>query len=209
MTVALLEAGIDCNGAETLDAMQSDNMCVADVAELSTRTGLTKNQLKGVVSSLASKGLVSANIEKPNGEPGVDQWLNTDALATAFDLMADGVEANAKKPAPKPARKLRGLDDRIIQTPGKLDDVKPTKEGSKRAILIQALQRGTTLEHLQELLGWNRETVSSALRTDVGAIGLGCERKGGKYFLLLPEGMKKLPLREATATRAAAVAACK
>lgn len=110
---------------------------------------------------------------------------------------------------PKPARKPRGLDDRVIQAPGKLDDVKPTKEGSKRAILIQALARGTTLEHLQSLLGWNRETVSSALRTDVKAIGLGCERKGGKYFLLLPEGMKKLPVREATATRAAAVAACK
>lgn len=109
----------------------------------------------------------------------------------------------------KPARKPRGIDDRVIQAPGTLDDVKPTKDGSKRAILIKALARGTTLEHLQELLGWNRETVSSALRTDVGAIGLGCERKGGKYFLLLPEGMKKLPVREATATRAAAVAACK
>lgn len=111
---------------------------------------------------------------------------------------------------PKPTRKPRGLDDRVIQAPGKVEDVRPTKEGSKRALLVIALQRGATIEHLMEVLGWNRETVSSALRTDLKAIGLGCERRKGKYHLLLPEGMKKLPLRDATTSRAdALVAACK
>ena len=110
----------------------------------------------------------------------------------------------------KPTRKPRGLDDRVIQTPGKVEDVRPTKEGSKRALLIQALARGCTLEHLESLLGWNRATVSSALRTDIGAVGLGVERKAGRYHLLLPKGMKKLPLRDATTSRAdALVAACK
>ena len=107
-------------------------------------------------------------------------------------------------------KKARVLEDRVLLQPGKVEDVKPTKEGSKRALLIQALSRGCTLEHLESLLGWNRSTVSSAIRTDVGAIGLGVERKGDKYFLLLPEGMKALPVREATATREEArVAACK
>lgn len=36
--VAHLEAGIDCNGAETLDAMLSDNMTWSDVKETSQRT---------------------------------------------------------------------------------------------------------------------------------------------------------------------------
>lgn len=31
---------------------------------------------------------------------------------------------------PKPARQPRGLDDRVIQAPGKAEDVRPTKEGS-------------------------------------------------------------------------------
>ena len=110
---------------------------------------------------------------------------------------------------PKPTRKPRGLDDRVIQALGKAQDVRPTKEGSKRALLVIALQRGATIEHLMEVLGWNRETVSSAPRTDLKAIGLGCERRKGKYHLLLPEGMKKLPLRDATTSRAdALVAAC-
>lgn len=120
-----------------------------------------------------------------------------------------GEKARVQPKADKPARKPRGLDDRVIQAPGMVEDVRPTKEGSKRALLIQALARGCTLEHLESLLGWNRATVSSALRTDVGAVGLGVERKGGKYFLLLPAGMSKLPLRDATTSRAdALVAAC-
>ena len=108
---------------------------------------------------------------------------------------------------PKADRKPRGLDDRVIQAPGKVEDVRPTKEGSKRALLVIALQRGATIEHLMEVLGWNKDTVSSALRTDLKAIGLGCERRKGKYHLMLPEGMKKLPLRDATTSRADALAA--
>lgn len=42
VVVAHMEAGIDCNGAETLDAMRADNMTWADVAEIAQRTGLTK-----------------------------------------------------------------------------------------------------------------------------------------------------------------------
>lgn len=216
--VAHLDAGMECNGARTLDAMRADNMTWSDVAETAKRTGLTKKQVNGVLASLSTKGLVVTDCEPPNGEGAVQQVLADFGIVAAFELQADGIEAKAtvqpkkasnvvKMPKPKGAR---GLDDRVIQAPGKLDDVRPTKEGSKRALLVIALQRGATIEHLMEVVGWNRETVSSALRTDLKAIGLGCERRNGKYFLMLPEGMKTLPLREATMTRAdALVAACK
>jgi hypothetical protein len=108
------------------------------------------------------------------------------------------------KPAPKPekpARAPRALDDRVLVEPGHAEDVKPTKEGSKRALLVAALARGTTVEHLMDLLGWNRPTVTSAIYSDVKAIGLGVERREGKYILLLPEGVKSLPLREAAKRR--------
>lgn len=116
------------------------------------------------------------------------------------------------KPAPKPekpARAPRGLEDRILVEPGNAEDVKPTKEGSKRALLVTALSRGTTVEHLMDLLGWNRPTVTSAIYSDVKAIGLGVERREGKYTLLLPEGMKALPLREAAKRKAKALEANK
>lgn len=213
VTVAYLAMGIDCNGCETLDEMLADNMTWGDVPAIAKATGLTQKQVQGVIASLSTKGLLVVTDEGVNGEGPVQQVLSDDGLRAAFDLMADGVEAKPAKAqfkADKPTRKPRGLDDRVIQAPGKAEGVRPTKEGSKRALLVIALQRGATIEHLMEVLGWNRETVSSALRTDLKAIGLGCERRKGKYHRLLPEGMKKLPLRDATTSRADALAAaCK
>jgi hypothetical protein len=119
-----------------------------------------------------------------------------------LQAMVDARNPNARKP--------RVLEDRVIVAPGKAKDVRPTKAGSKRGLLVQALQRGAKLEHLVELLGWNRATVASAFHTDIKTLGLGVERKGDKYFLLLPKGIKRPPLRDATTTRAEAlVAACK
>lgn len=218
--VAHLEAGIDCNGAETLDAMLSDNMTWSDVKETSQRTGLTKKQVSGVIASLSTKGLLDADVEKPNGQPGVDQVLTDKGIRIAFDLLGDGVVANqGPTPAPKadsakaekPARKARVLEDRVIQKPATdLAKVRPMTDGSKRHLLAQALLRGATLEHLTEVTGWSRSTVTSALRWDMGQVGLGVERKGDKYFLIMPEGLKRLPVREATISRAdALVAACK
>lgn len=123
------------------------------------------------------------------------------------DARAAG-DVEAPKPE-KPARAPRGLEDRILVEPGNAEDVKPTKEGSKRALLVTALSRGTTVEHLMDLLGWNRPTVTSAIYSDVKAIGLGVERREGKYTLLLPEGMKALPLREAAKRKAKALEANK
>lgn len=229
VVVALLDAGIDCNGAETLDAMRSDNMTFADVAELSQRTGLTKPQVKGVLSGLS--GIVDTDVEKPNGQPGVDQVLTDFGVIVAFELLAEGVVANpgpaksekpaksnvvklptAKKEKAAPApKKARSVEDRILVQPAKdLRDVKPMTAGSKRHLICEALLRGTTMEHLAEVTGWKRDVVSSALYYDVKQVGLGVERKGGKLFLILPEGVKVLPVKDKTTSRAdALVAACK
>jgi hypothetical protein len=212
--VAHLGAGIDCNGADTLEAMLSDNMTFADVAEVSQRTGLTKNQVKGVIVSLASKYLLSPNNEKPNGAPGVDQVLTDDGLRVAFNLLANGVEAHAPKPAPKAKAKAattpKALKPHVYCEPGKLDDVKAVKAGSKRHLLFAALKKGATLEEMMAATGWNRSTVQSSFRVDVPAAGFGCERRAdGCYWLLLPKGLKSLPVAQPGQTRAEAVAGCR
>lgn len=228
VVAALLDAGFDCNGAETLDAMRSDNMTFADVAELSRRTGLTKSQVKGVLSGLS--GIVDTDVEKPNGQPGVDQVLTDFGVIVAFELLAEGVvanpgpaksekptksnvvklpSANKEKAAPAP-KKARSVADRVLVQPAKdHKDVKPMTAGSKRHLICEALLRGTTLELLSEVTGWKKDVVSAALYYDVKQVGLGVERKGGKLYLLMPEGLKKLPLREKTTTRAdALITAC-
>lgn len=215
VVVALLESGMDINGAETVDGVRSDNMCLADVAEIAKRTGLTMKQVQGVLAS--SSAWIDTNVEKANGEQGVDQWLNDWGVQVAFELMAMGVESqkaksvdNAIRTAEVTPRKPRVLADRVMIEPGKPEDVKATKAGSKRHLMAEALAKGATIEELMATLGWNKDTVSSALRTDMGALGLGVERKSGKYHLLIPKGVKSIPAHDADTNRAAAlVAACR
>lgn len=147
--------------------------------------------------------------------------LNTQTKTALNDMLAKPLTASAlKKTAksdlvamikaqPPKARKPRVLADRVMIEPGKPEDVKATKAGSKRHLMAEALAKGATIEELMATLGWNKDTVSSALRTDMGALGLGVERKAGKYYLLLPKGVKSIPAHDAETNRAAAlVAAC-
>jgi len=116
-------------------------------------------------------------------------------------LLADGVEAKAKqtapkqKAAPKPApapKKARVLDDRIITQPAHdQKHVKAVTQGSKRHLLIQALEKGATIDDLMAATGWGKDTVTAALRWDCAQVGMGVERKGGKYYLMLPKGFTK------------------
>jgi len=62
-------------------------------------------------------------------------------------------------PAPKAEKKARALEDRDLVAPATdLKMVRPVAEGSKRHLLLKALQRGATIEHLMEVTGLNRAT---------------------------------------------------
>jgi len=222
VTVAHLDAGMECNGAETLDAMLSDNMTFADVAEIAQRTGLTKKQVQGVIASLSSKGILSVGNEKPNGQPGVDQVLTDWGVTIAFDLLAEGIEAKATikpakgktvakaKPAPK-AKVERKTDDRLIVEPAQdMAAVKPIREGTKRHAMVVALTKGCTLEELAAATGWRRDVASSALYTDMRAAGYGVRREAGVLRLVLPTFLKRPAIGEkGRAQGEVLLAACK
>ena len=167
-------------------------------------TDMTKTELND---------LLPENLRRKNASQ-----LKKNSKAELIDLLErrDATQAEAKvlapkaTPKPKASPKPRVLADRVMIEPGKPEDVKATKAGSKRHLMAEALAKGATIEELMETLGWNKDTVSSALRTDMGALGLGVERKAGKYYLLLPKGVKSVPAHDADTNRAAAlVAACK
>ena len=169
--VAHLDAGIECNGAETLDAMRADNMTWSDVAETSKRTGLTKKQVNGVLSSLSTKGLLVTDCDPVNGEGAVQQVLDDFGIVVAFELLAAGVVAQVKTPT------TRGVEDRVLVHPTTdLDTIRPIRAGTKRHLMAVALARGTTLEQLAEITGWSRSVVSAAIYTDFKAAPLsrGC-----------------------------------
>ena len=170
---------------------------------------LTKSELNALlVTSLSASALKKAS--------KADLVAMFDAMPAADALDADLRDARADEPTPPEpnaepkTRKPRILADRVMIEPGKPEDVKATKAGSKRHLMAEALAKGATIEELMATLGWNKDTVSSALRTDMGALGLGVERKAGKYYLLLPKGVKTIPAHDADTTRAdALVAACR
>lgn len=195
--VAHLDAGMECNGAETLEAMRADNMTWSDVAETAKRTGLSKKQVNGVLSSLSNKRLLVTDCDPVNGEGAVQQVLDDFGIVVAFELLADGVVAMVTQ---KPATARRGTEDRILVQPATdAAEISPIRAGTKRHLMAVALARGTTLEHLAEVTGWSRSVVSAAIYTDFKAAGLGIERKAGKLHLILPKGIAELPVRNATA----------
>jgi hypothetical protein len=171
------------------------------------------NMTKIAINALLATPLTASQLKKKSH---ADLVALFDAMSATDALDADLRDARADDPtppvpkAPRKARTPRVLDDRVLIAPGKAEDVRPTKAGSKRHLMAEALEKGATIEEMVELLGWNKDTVSSALRTDMGALGFGVERKAGRYHLLLPAGVKRIPAHDADTNRAAAlVAACK
>ncbi len=129
--VAHLDAGMECNGAETLDGVLQDNMTWSDVEETSKRTGLTKKQVNGVLASLSTKGLVVTDCDPVNGEGAVQQVLSDWGISAAFELLADGVVAQVKAPTkvkPRGFRRGSALLPRRCSHPGFCLRVLPTPQ---------------------------------------------------------------------------------
>lgn len=85
-----------------------------------------------------------------------------------------------------PTRKPRSADGILIQPS---DVQKKPKPGSKRALILDMLRMGTTLDKIADATGWSRSVASSALYVDVKGAGWGVERVDGRLFLL-PRGGK-------------------
>lgn len=149
---------------------------------------MTTAQKKGVLSSLVKKGLVHVT---PDSDGDMLGWSRL-----GFDLVQSLLGKELPALTKKPAR--NGTEDRVLVQPAPdATAIRPIRAGTKRHLMAVALARGTTLEHLAEITGWSRDVVSAALYTDFKAAGLGIERKAGKLHLILPEGVKRLPVREA------------
>ncbi|PIE13509.1 MAG: hypothetical protein CSA68_11675 [Rhodobacterales bacterium] len=118
------------------------------------------------------------------------------------------VMVEAQTPAAKNARVLK--PHVYCEPVPKAESITSLTEGSKKHKLAAALLKGATMEQLMEAVGWNRSTVQSAFSYDMKNSGFGVERrKDQKYYLLMPKGLKRLPVMQKGQSRAdARVAAC-
>jgi len=84
-----------------------------------------------------------------------------------------------------PTRKPRSADG-ILFAPA--DTQKAPRAGSKRAMMLDLLRAGTTIEEIAAATGWSRDVASSGIWGDVKGTGHGVERIDGRLFLLPREG---------------------
>ena len=142
-------------------------------AELGTILGLTPSQIKkATLADLwAQAQLTEGNAfgDDPDLPPA------TDPIAFVMPGRLDDSEYFT------PTRKPQA--DGILYQP--LAEQKEPRPGSKRALLIDRLRAGATIQDLCDSLGWTKATVSSALSVDVHkGCGYGVERISGRLFLL-------------------------
>ncbi|MBK5928361.1 hypothetical protein [Rhodobaculum claviforme] len=137
--------------------------------------------------------------------------LATPLTASALKKIAKA-DLVAMVAAQEKPRQPRTLKPHVFCQPvADATEAKALKEGSKKHLLAAALLNGATLDELMAVTGWNKSTVQSAFAYDMKSAGLGVERReDGRYYLLLPAGMLRLPIATADVTRAdALVAACR
>ncbi|MCB9892736.1 MAG: hypothetical protein H6833_13870 [Planctomycetes bacterium] len=215
--IAYLNAGIDCNGADTVDAMLADNMTWGDVLSIAKATDMPQKTVKGVIASLDKKGLLVITDEGVNGEGPVQQVLSDAGVRYGFELLAQ--QADAPAPAPFTASdaevesKLPGdatpKQVKAVRVP-KADkaaklfsraaskDAQPVKSGTKRADLLNALLDGATRDEIAALCvkasgeQWSKTAIRAAHTTFWVNLGYGIEeRADGKFVAILPKGMKR------------------
>ncbi len=80
-----------------------------------------------------------------------------------------------------PTRKPRSADG-ILFAPS--DTQKAPRAGSKRAIMLDLLRAGTTVDEIAAATGWSKDVASSGIWGDVKGTGHGAERIDGRLFLL-------------------------
>lgn len=141
--------------------------------------------------------------------PSQIKKASKDELAARYWTM---IEQAAKQEKPKAPKTPRAMKPHTYCRPvEKAEDAKALTSGSKKHLIAAALLDGAALDELMTVSGWSKATVQSSFSYDMKNSGFGVERReDGKYYLILPAGMKALPVATADVSRAdALVAACR
>lgn len=103
----------------------------------------------------------------------------------------DGHQAAAKKAERKTKREAGETADRMADGYREpvSTEVKIPRSTSKRYAIMAAMAKGVSVDDLLKITGWARNSVTSALRTDVRMLGFGYHVKAGVLTLDVPKGV--------------------
>ena len=86
MIVAFIREGIDCNSAKTAEQLLNDNMTWMSATDLCDTLGWNKQEVGGVMSALAEKGLIIDSGESARDARDTDWYASDEAIEKYFDL---------------------------------------------------------------------------------------------------------------------------
>lgn len=213
--LAYLNAGIDCNGCDTVDAMLADNMTWGDVASIAEATGMPQKTVRGVIASLDKKGLLVITDEGVNGEGPVQQVLSDAGVRYGFELLAQQADAPAPAPFTASDAEVESKVEEAAKLPGdatpkqvkavrvpKSDKAKlftraaskkaqPVKAGTRRAQLLTALLDGATRDDIAAMCvkadgsAWSKTAIRAAHTTFWVNLGYGIEEREDGKFVAI------------------------
>lgn len=70
-------------------------------------------------------------------------------------------------------------------------EIKPVSRDSKKALVLNAMLKGVTVEDIVKLTGWSRNAAASCIATDIAPLGYRVSKDGPVYVAKLPKGRKR------------------
>ncbi len=144
---------------------------------------MTKSELNARLPVPLSKSALK-KISLANLQARVDA-LRSESNHFGIDPDKEQVLDDSEQLTPTKQKKPRVVEDGVLFPA--LAERKEPRAGTKRALIIDMLRDGTTVDEIAEATGWSRDVASSAIWGDVKGTGHGVERIDGQLFLL-PRG---------------------
>lgn len=145
--------------------------------------------LRNEVLSIADSGEKSAEFLNLIGK--VAEGTSKSALRRYKVIAEVDLRSWFKMPLPEDINvKSMTLESAAIETPAPSANPTPAREGSKQAIIIDAMENGVTVDELVVLTAWTKSAVQGAIGYDIRKVrGYPVFRKEDKWFL----GAAKVP----------------
>lgn len=125
---------------------------------------------------------LNARLPVPLSKSALKKISLADLQARVDALPPAQVLDDSEQLTPTKQKKPRVVEDGVL-FPAHAERKEP-RAGTKRALIIDLLRDGSTVDEIAEATGWSRDVASSAIWGDVKSTGHGVERIDGRLFLL-------------------------
>lgn len=151
--------------------------------------GLNRGQLVGVYNELTGKS-IKAFKDLPTAVLRTTEAYQQWAKDHPDQVKPAPAPKAPKQPREKGPRKVKSLDFNYPVGSDECPEIRPPREGSSRAKVVELLKKGTTLEEVMKETGWTRAQAVPGIRLVHHKCGYGIrtQKSDGKLKLVQTAG---------------------